>query len=195
MSLHFDEATHTYTLVGPGLTIGDGRRLISVTQALAILDGKRKDPFYLNRGRMIHLATEYYDRDELDEASVDPQIQGYVWSYQKFLASTDFKPRMIEARLYHPQYLYAGTLDRVGPLNGSEAILDVKSGAKSDIDELQVVAYWELCRVNGILVKKLFGLYLKEDGGMPNLIPVDNKKELLLDFLACLRVTRRKEKL
>ncbi len=54
--LLLDEETHRYTL--------DGRRLISVTQALSILDERRKDPYYLERGRFVHLATEYLDRDE-----------------------------------------------------------------------------------------------------------------------------------
>jgi len=187
--LTFEEDRHIYKL--------GNRRLLSVTQILSILDNRWKvDPFYLERGRLIHLATEYYDRDELDEDSVDPQIAPYVKSYIKFRMNTDFKPILVEQRLYHPQYLYAGTLDRQGPLNGNSVIIDLKSGSKADVDELQNVALWELCRVNNIPVKKLFDLYLRDDGKMPNLVPIEKpKKLLLLVFLAALTCERWRQKL
>ncbi len=186
-NLNFDESTHTYIL--------DGRRLITVTQALAILDDRWKvDPFYLERGRLIHLATEYYDRDELDESSVDPRIAPFLESYIKFRMSTDFIPQLIEQKFYHPQYFYAGRLDRQGLFNGMSVIIDIKSGQKADVDELQNVALWELCQVNHVPVKKLFDLYLRDDGKMPNLVPVEKSKKLLLPvFLAALTVTRFKE--
>lgn len=186
--LQFTEEGHIYTL--------NGRRLISVTQALSILDDRWKvDPWYLERGRLIHLATEYYDRNELDESSIDPQIAPYIESYIKFRMNTDFEPKMIEQRLFHPQYFYAGTLDRQGPLNGNQVIIDIKSGTKVDVDELQGVAYWELCRSNKIPVEKLFDLYLRDDGRMPNLIPIEKPKLLLPVFLAALTLMRWKEKI
>ncbi len=182
----FTEEGHLYTL--------NGRRLISVTQALAIVDIRYKDPWYLQRGQMIHLATEYFDRDELDESSVDPRIAPYVESYIKFRMGTDFEPKLIEQKFYHPQYFYAGRLDRQGPLNGVSAIIDIKSGAKAKVDELQEVALWELCRVNDVPVTKLFDLYLDENGKMPNLVPIEKPKKLLLPvFLAALTLTRWKE--
>ena len=181
----FDEEKHLYTL--------DGRRLISVTQALAVVDSRYKDPWYLLRGQYVHKATELYDRDELDESSVDPMIAGFLESYIKFRMNTDFEPKLIEQKFYHPQYFYAGRFDRQGPLNGASAIIDLKSGAKADVDELQNVALWELCRVNDVPVTKLFDLYLDEKGKMPNLIPISKPKKLLLPvFLACLTVTRFK---
>ena len=185
MNLSLDPTTHTYSL-------DDGRKLISVTQALSILDNRcRIDPFYLERGRLIHLATEYYDRDELDESSLDSRIAPYVESYIKFRMNTDFEPKLIEQKFYHPQYFYAGRLDRQGPLNGISVIIDIKSGAKADVDELQEVALWELCRVNNIPVTKLFDLYLRDNGGMPNLVPIKKPKKLLLPvFLAALTCER-----
>ncbi len=186
--LELDESTHTYTL--------DGRRLISVTQALSILDNRWKiDPFYLERGRLVHLATEYYDRDELDDSTVDPQIQPYFDAYIKFGMDTGFKPTHIELKLFHPEYFYAGKIDRIGHLNGCLVIIDLKSGAKaSQADLLQGASYFELAKINNIPVKKVFDLYLNENGTY-KLEPIENPKLLLRIFLAALTLTRWKEEL
>jgi hypothetical protein len=185
-NLELDEATHTYTL--------NGRRLISVTQALSILDDRWKvDPFYLERGRLIHLATEYYDRDELDFDSLDERIGGYVNAYINFKIETGFIPHLIEHKLYHPRYFYAGRMDRIGSLNSNEDLLDLKSGEKADVDELQGSGYWELCRVNGIPIKKVFDLYLHEDGTY-KLEPIERPKLLLPVFLSCLTITQWRER-
>ena len=185
MSFEFDEENHLYTL--------DGRRLISVTQALAILDDRWKvDPFYLQRGRFIHKAAELYDRDELDELTVDERIRPYLHAYAKFTADILFAPSYIERRLFHPKYFYAGRPDRIGGLNGGLDLVDLKSGAKAKIDELQGAAYWELCRANDIPVKKIFDLYLRDDGTY-SLIEIENPKILLPVFLAALKITQWRE--
>jgi hypothetical protein len=185
MNLTIDESTHRYSL--------DGRRLIGVTEALSILDDRWKvDSFYLERGRLIHLATEYYDRDELDESTVDDRIRPYFEAYVKFKKDTGFEPYWIEHKLYHPQYFYAGKLDRIGLLNFRHALIDLKSGAKAKIDGLQAVSYRELARVNNIKVDKQFDLYLRDDGNY-SLVEVEKPRLLLPVFLACLTVTRWKE--
>ena len=177
---------HRYTL--------DGRRLISVTQALSILDDRWKvDPFYLERGRLIHLATEYYDNDELDESTVDERIAPYLSAYIKFVKDTAFSPTFVEHQLYHPQFFYAGKIDRIGIwLNTDQHIIDLKSGAKTDVDKLQGAAYWELCLANKIPIKKTFDLYLKDDGNY-SLVEVEKPKLLLPVFLAALTCARFKE--
>ncbi len=172
-----------------------GRRVISVTQALKILDDRWKvDPFYLERGRLIHLSTEYFDHYQLDEDTVDPQIQGYFDAYRNFRDNTGFVPTHIEHKLYHPQLWYAGKIDRIGPLNGKQALIDLKSGGKVRSDELQGAAYWELAKANKIHVDKVFDLYLDADGTY-KLEPVKNPKSLLPVFLACLKITQWKEKI
>ena len=171
--------------------IGD-RRIVSVTQALSILDDRWKvDPWYLERGRLIHLATAYFDRDELDESTVDEKIRPYLDAYVKFREDTGFIPTHIEHKLFHPSYFYAGKLDRVGNF-GYDLLVDLKSGAKAKVDELQGAAYWELCRVNKISIKRVFDLYLSENGTY-KLEPIEKPKLLLPVFLACLTATRWKE--
>jgi len=179
----FDEEKHLYTL--------DGRRLISVTEALSLVDERRKDPYYLLRGKYVHKATELYDKNELDESTIDPEIRSYLDAYVKFRMDTGFEPIHVECPLYHPSYFYAGKPDRIGALYDAHVLLDLKSGAKARVDELQGAAYWELARVNDIPVKKVFDLYLHDDGTY-KLEPVENRK-LLLIFLNVLGAYRWKE--
>jgi len=185
MNFTFDESKHLYTL--------DGRRLIGVTEALSILDDRWKvDPFYLERGRLIHLCTEYYDRDELDESTIDERIRPYFEAYKKFKAETDFCPNFIERILFHPKYFYGMKIDRIGVLNNKRVMLDLKSGSPAKVDKLQSAAYLEGCLANGIEVKAGFDLYLKDDGNY-SLVEVEKPRNLLLVFLACLTVARWKE--
>jgi len=183
--LEFDEEKHLYTL--------DGRRLVSVTECLRLVDDRWKaEPYYLLRGKYVHKATELYDRDELDESTVDPMIHPYLDGYVKFREETGFIPGVIEYPLHHSQYQYAGKIDRTGDLNETHILLDLKSGAKVRVDELQGAAYFELCRVNNIPVKKVFDLYLHDDGTY-KLEPIENPKRLLPSFLNVLGAYRWRE--
>lgn len=184
-NLTFQEEGHIYKL--------GNRRILSVSQALSILDDRWKvDPWYLERGRLIHLATAYLDNDELNLQSLDDQILPYFNAYMKFKEDTGFKPILIECPLYHPQHFYAGTIDRTGSLNGNRVLIDLKSGGKTRVDELQTTAYWELCRVNNIPIKEQFDLYLR-DNATYKLEPVEKPKLLLPVFLAALQCERWKE--
>ncbi len=182
--IELEEEGHIYRV--------NGQRIISTTQALNLVDDRHKDPWYLLRGRLIHLATQYYDNGELDEDSVDLQIKGYFAGYLKFLSDTGFKPTLIEEKLFHSVYIYAGKIDRIGPLNGLEVLIDLKSGQKARVDELQGAAYWALCRVNKIPVKKCFDLYLRDDGTY-KLEPINNPILLLPTFLNILGAARWRE--
>ena len=188
--LIFREEDHSYW-------IGE-RRLLSVTQALHILDDRPKiDPWYLQRGTFIHKATEYLDRDELDLQTLDDRILPYFNAYVKFREDTRFAVTDIEYPLYHPEYFYAGKIDRLGFLNNRLVLVDLKSGTKAKVDELQIAAYWELCRANhnderNLNVKDAFVLYLKEDSNY-SIVKIERPRLLLPIFLACLTVIRFKE--
>jgi hypothetical protein len=192
-NLEFDEATHTYLLYENEVDRLSGRKLVSVTQVLPD-DKRRVDPWYLERGRLIHLATALFDHDELDEDSIDERIKPYLDAYVKFKKETGFEPKHIELPLYHPKYYYAGTIDRIGLLNNSQDLIDLKTGGKAKADELQLAAYWELCRASYIKIRRVFDLYLHENGTY-SLTPPETQPKLLLPvFLASLTVARWKEK-
>jgi hypothetical protein len=51
------------------------------------------------------------------------EILIYLDAYVKFRRETSFEPKEIELPLYHPKYFYAGTIDRIGKLNGSQDLI------------------------------------------------------------------------
>ena len=151
--LMFDEALHIFTL--------DGRRIASVTQILKhFIPRWNCDLFYLERGTAVHKATELYDKGTLDMNSVDPQIEGYLQAWIKFREDYRFIPSWIERQAYHPVFLYAGIIDRIGDCKEGNCILDIKSsGTQSKFDLLQLAGY--SCLVSA---PKTLNIYLQEDG-------------------------------
>jgi hypothetical protein len=138
--LGFDEAAHRYYL--------DGVYLPSVTTVLAaagLIDysflGDRREQ-YLVRGRAVHLATQRDDEGCLVEESLDAEIPGYLQAWRSFRRDFGFIPQFIEHRVCNPRYGYAGTLDRTGVIrDGSEFILDIKTGEAPYATRYQVSAY------------------------------------------------------
>ena len=108
--LIFDPESHTATV--------NGEPLISVTTGLSLAgmmpDGyKFIDPWYLTRGKYVHLATELYDKGTLDEDTVDEEVRPYLEAYKAFRRDFSAKITGIEVQLYHPVYKYFGIVDRI----------------------------------------------------------------------------------
>ena len=138
--LLFDETAHLYMLAGkfvPGVTL--------VLERTGLIDysflGARRS-YYLERGRKVHAATHADDEGNLDENGETPEIMGYVNGWRKFRRDYEFRPNRIEQRVCHRLHGYAGTLDRTGPVrDGSEIILDIKSGIAPHAVRYQLAAY------------------------------------------------------
>lgn len=137
--LTFDEAEHRYFWHGtpvPGVT--------TVLKALHNFDGVPEAILSAaaERGTAVHLCCEYLDQGILDEASIDPAISGYVDAWRLFC--TEMLPvwSHIEARCYHQALRFAGTVDRVGIINGIEYVLDIKTSVASHpVWGVQTAAY------------------------------------------------------
>lgn len=117
----------------------DGVTIPSVTQVLAlsgIADVSGIPLYRLERaaavGTAVHAACHFLDEDDLDLESVHPEIVGYVLAYQLFKTDTGFLPRSIEQRgVAEAGGLRFGyCVDRLGGLDGREALLDLKTGSK-----------------------------------------------------------------
>jgi hypothetical protein len=138
--LLFDETAHLYTLAGklvPGVT--------RVLEAAGMIDysflGARRF-YYLERGRKVHQATHADDEGALDESGESAEIMGYVEAWRSFRRDYGFTPNRIERRVCHRRLGYAGTLDRTGYVrDGSEIILDIKSGIAPPAVRHQLAAY------------------------------------------------------
>lgn len=138
--LAFDATTHSYTF--------EGIPVPSVTQVLAgvglidysFLPAEAREE-YLRRGTAVHLACQFADDGDLDEASIDPAVAGYLSAWQAFRHQTGFTSHLNEQRVFHKHYRYAGTPDRVGEIGQVPYILDLKSGYSPDWVPYQLAAY------------------------------------------------------
>lgn len=122
--LEFDAATHTYTLLGGVVP--------SVTQILkplvdfagipaAVLEAKR------DLGSRVHFACQLLDEDDLEESSVEPDVEPYLDAWRKFKAETGAVVLANEQRVCEPMLMYAGTLDRVLLIRGAKWLTDLKT--------------------------------------------------------------------
>lgn len=159
MTLLLDETTHTYTI--------DGEVLPSVTQILeaeGFIDYSMIPPDIreaaMARGQAVHRSIHFLHEEDLDWSSVDPDIRPYLDAYQRFRAESGFVPERVEARVFHPTYGYAGTLDLDGIYRGQPTLIDTKTGHLPRWTRLQTAAY-AAC-LEGPRLR--FGLELRGDG-------------------------------
>lgn len=106
--MNFDPVTHTYTV--------DGAVLPSVTQIVSRVIPRQHyaDDWYLRRGSIVHKAVAMLLTGNLDMASLDPRIVGYVEAAARCVVENagDFaKNAEVEMAVHHPVLRYAGTYD------------------------------------------------------------------------------------
>jgi hypothetical protein len=138
--LRFEPEPHTYHLGDVELP-----SVTTVLKAAGLIDYSMIPAAALEaaaaRGTAVHRTLEFFDREELDEGSVPPELAGYLAAYKKFLAESGYVVGHIEHRMWHPLYRYAGTLDRTGLIGEDLVILDFKSGMVLPGHALQLAAY------------------------------------------------------
>ncbi len=155
--LTFNKDTHVYRW--------NGRHVPSVTQVIHESGCSRfmfkESWWYMSRGAAVHEAAELWDRDDLKESSVDPQIAGYLAAYRQFRQFTKGELEIIEIEQpgYHVRG-YAGTPDRVVLWRGQRGILDLKTGTPAKWHALQTAAYLPLVPEATVRL----ALYLGADG-------------------------------
>lgn len=180
----FDSQSHTYRV--------GNQVIISVTQAIKMAGLINNEWFTeesRNRGRIVHLATQFDDEGDLDEATIDPMILPYVEAARKFKADTGFKPELIEQRIYHPTFGYAGTVDRVGTMGKHRVVLDYKSGVVPFWCRLQTAGYSGAMEHGSQYLR--YGVQLKPDATykISAYEPKDFRNDVG-DFMAVLRTSQ-----
>ncbi|MDA8121389.1 MAG: hypothetical protein M0Z38_02335 [Deltaproteobacteria bacterium] len=191
MPFEYRNADHSYWL--------DDRRLETVTEILersGIADYRFSNEDAMLRGTYVHRATEMIDRGTLDWAALDPVLVPYCEAYQRFVEDKRPVILMSEKPMYHPQYLFAGTPDRVMEMDGDIILPDLKSGAPNRATVIQTSTYRELVEVSeGIKCRKCFSLHLKDTGKYQLSAPVSlmDAKRYFNIFLAALTVERYKK--
>ena len=188
MTFRFLAETHGYYF--------NGLRIPSVTGILrnaGLLNYHGSSDYYMDRGTYVHAATEMIDKGTLNWNVLDDTLRPYCEAYASFCRDVNPEPVLSEKPMYHAQYLYAGTLDRVVKMNGLASLIDIKSGSPHPATVLQVAAYAELVRVNEDMhISRGYVLYLRDDGTY-RLDEVKDLKRNLQIFLAALTVVRWKE--
>lgn len=184
----FNKESHEYKL--NGVSIPSVTQIIK-TAGLSDLSYIDKDllNYKAQVGDAIHLATQYYDNNELDLDSVSDLIKPRFNSYLKF--KEDYKPETIgiELQLYHKLYLFAGTIDRIFLIDNKLTLLDIKSGVKEKHHAIQTAGY-ELLYNQGKKqkeqIKQRMILYLSDNGYK---IETNNNKNDKNVFLSALTIT------
>ena len=150
----FEESTHTYTL--------DGVVIPSVTEICAPITCGKYPPVGVvqqaaARGTRVHELCALYDMDALP-GEIEAELVGYVKAWAAFCR--DYKPvwRHIELPLYgeiDTGQPFAGTLDRIGDIDGRTRVVDIKTAASLDRPAKvalceQITGYEWLADLNGI---------------------------------------------
>ena len=150
----FEESTHTYTLGGVVIP--------SVTEICAPITCGKYPPVGVvqqaaARGTRVHELCALYDMDALPD-EIEAGLVGYVKAWAAFCR--DYKPvwTHIEFPLYgeiDPGQPFAGTLDRIGKIDGQTRVVDIKTTASLDRPAKvalceQITGYEWLADVNDI---------------------------------------------
>ena len=127
------------------------------------------NPFYRDRGTKIHeLCADY---DYTGELQTGTGVDGYLQAYADFVR--DYRPKWdwIEHMVGNAKLGFAGTIDRMGTIDGKQTILDIKSG--THINKLaltaQLTGYAALTEATET---NLWGLQLMKNGKY-RVIPVE----------------------
>jgi hypothetical protein len=154
----FNEAEHSYHM--------DGRRLANVTGVIGRMCPFWKiDPWYLTRGRLLHLACQYADQVGVDPRTIDPEIRGRLDGWLKFRREYPARIVATEKKLGHAVMRYAGTLDRVLEMpGGALCVADLKSSMTPAV-VLQLSAYRKLFQDAGLgRIRRGVAVELRENG-------------------------------
>ena len=102
---------------------------------LGFQDKRFYKPEYAARGRLIHQATEVFDKT--GEFTQDEELRRYVVGWAEFLVDHNYKWDGIEYMAAHPKWGYAGTIDRLC----GDVVVDIKSGSEAPWHKYQITAY------------------------------------------------------
>lgn len=201
--LDFDAEDHVYRLHRPETPASWGQVIPSVTQALtaaALIEGDWYTERARERGRFVHKAIFYEEREGLNDASLDERLVGYVAAYRAFIRDVRPGPCLLgEAPLADPVLRFAGTLDQVRSINQRIALIDHKTGAEAKWHGCQLAAYQRLTNTEGTIglaeplgVVDRYVLYLRPNGQY-RLVQQTDRADWKV-FAAALTIAHFKEK-
>jgi hypothetical protein len=109
-----------------------GRSIRSVSKILNVIYPLPPDldPWYLERGKLVHHATTLIDKGTIDWATVDERIKPFCTAYLDFITLARPVVEASELIVVHPSYRFGARLDRVMRLHGQDRLIvvDIKTG-------------------------------------------------------------------
>ena len=122
------------------------------------------------RGSMVHELTALWDRGDLEEDGVlAPDVGLYLMAWIQFCR--DYQPKWQYIEIPLACRTYAGTIDRIGEIDGNLVVVDIKTTSSMDRANkialsMQLFGYCDLCFYNDIHTNyvKSLGVQLKKDG-------------------------------
>lgn len=126
----FDSVTHSYS--NNGIVVPSCTRVLDHS-GLVSYDMVRRE--ILERkgtiGRLVHLATQYYDENNLEWSSLDDATKGRTEAWMKFREDTGFVPNKIEERYIATVngMTFGLTVDREGQFRRHPAVVELKTSA------------------------------------------------------------------
>lgn len=112
--------------------------------AVGFANGERIKEQSATEGTMVHEAVESILIGE--EPEVPEVVRPAVAAFGKWLSENEVEayPELIERKIIHPEFRYAGTVDALVKLNGQFGILDIKTSKSIYRDyDLQTAAYFD----------------------------------------------------
>jgi hypothetical protein len=151
----FDTERHVYTV---GATVVPGTHTVLGTRKTWL------DEDYLARGKAVHAATLHYDLTG-DVCALPEEWQPFLRAYVDLRASVSCKWRLLEQPKVHRLLRFATMIDRVGRVNGYEAVVELKTGAPDTFHGPQLAGADLLLPGGGVhSPRQRLGFYLFKDG-------------------------------
>jgi len=150
-----------------------------------------------NVGDLTHEYIEKAMKGEKPKMPVNKQIRNGIKAFVKWAKENNFKPKLVEKKVYSKRFRYAGTMDIEGLVNGKLAIIDIKTSNRI-YDEMryQVVAYQNAREEEtGKKYEERWIIRLGKEDGEFEAVRLDDYEKDFKAFLAALILYRRKKAL
>ncbi len=147
-------------------------------------------------GTAVHLDCHAYDDDDLDWATLDPQVRPYVEAWATARANLRLRPVQRERQVFDRLHWYTGILDAIceDPDGPGLALVDLKVGdpraAAADLQTGSYAQAWER-QHSGSRITRRMAVWLRPGRRVPYTVdPYDGVKHSrdFQKFLACLTV-------
>ena len=193
MSLEFYDKSHVYEL--------DGDRIPCVSDLCRFIHKEiyKDAPLWqmeaaADRGTKVHAATEALDKT--GRAEIEDSYLPYLQAYAQFRQEHEVQWELIEYADYHPELMYAGTIDRYGMVDGYRTLADLKTTYRvyKPLCGASLNLYRLILEARQKTVERLMIIHLKKEGTYKLVnIPIDGAVAMALITLHNALKTRRKK--